>query len=270
VKLSSQDADLFFELMWALQHFVNRQRRLHPHIDALEAYRNLSSKVKMKVRQALYDEPTLIDAFIKENPQRFSEDKLAIIASWKDYVAGEFYIERLLKKYAVFISSDDRVYGVLALYDSFHDIVSPAGLPFFVKAVLLPFKGKIIYDGLLGGYNIYFGGGIRSGLRETYLAAKQNGRIIESLEHVQAKARREAAKELRPELAELVAGADRLRGGLGQPPLNGAAFALVKASLAFASAALEHPDDPDSLRATLKKVARALKNAQGTLDRAER
>lgn len=54
--------------------------------------------------------------------------------------------------------------------------------PVNVEAVLLPFKGKIIYDGLLLGYNIAFGGGIRSRFTQIYLTAKYKQRIVTSLE----------------------------------------------------------------------------------------
>ena len=49
-------------------------------------------------------------------------------------------------------------------------------------ALYEPFKGQIIYDGLLSTYKIFFGTGVKSSLREEYRVAKQNGRIIESLE----------------------------------------------------------------------------------------
>ncbi|CAN5465905.1 hypothetical protein BH24DEI1_BH24DEI1_20170 [soil metagenome] len=271
MKLSRQEADLFFELMWALQSFVNQNLRLHPEIATLEDYRACSSETKLSVRRALFASPELIDAFIEKNPQGYAEDRLAVIAGWKHVVAGEFYIERLLKKHAVFISGDDRVYGVLALHDGFQDIV-PRSLPFLVKAVLLPFKGKIIYDGLLEGYNVSFGRGISAGLKESYLAAKQRGRIIESLPEgaqAPAKGQREAARDWRPELDELVARAEKLRGGSGQPPLNSAAFRLVKASLALARTAAQDPDDLAGLWSALKKVAQAAARVERSLERAK-
>jgi hypothetical protein len=40
--------------------------------------------------------------------------------------------------------------------------------PTLLETTLLPFEGKIIYDSLLRGYNVYFGSGIRSSLNETY------------------------------------------------------------------------------------------------------
>ena len=272
MKLSQQDADLFFELMWALQYFVKQQLQLLPHIDTKEAYLDSSTEDKLHVRDALYDHADLIDAFIKKNPPNFSADKLGIIAKWKQFVAGDFYLERMLKKYAIFIASDDKVYGVVALYDGFEDMFYKSDLPYLVKAVLLPFKGKIIYDGLLLGYNVYFGRGISTDLKEVYMAAKQAGRIIESFDPEAKKARKPAkpVRDWRPELEELMATAKKLRGGSGQPPIHSPAFKLVRASLELAQAAVENPDDLDRLWKRLEKVERATGSVETTLFRADR
>lgn len=272
MKLSEQDADLFFELMWALQVFVNQRLQVLPDVKTLDAYVDCPTEVKMQVREALYENIELIDAFVEENPRQFSQEKLDIVSKWKQFVADDFYLERMLKKYAIFIAGDDKVYGVLALYDAFRDMIHPGNLPLYVKAVLLPFKGKIIYDGLFQGYNIYFGGGITSGLKETYMAAKQNGRIIDSFDPEVARAKKPAkpVRDWRPELGELVAKAKKLRGGSGQPPINSPAFKLVKASLDLAHAAVENPDDLDRLWKSLEKVDRAFRSVETTLFRSER
>jgi len=148
MKLSKQDADCFFTLMWPLQFFVHQRLHILPNVDTLQAYIACPSDLKWQVRQALYENVDLIDAFLQENPQNFSEEQLAIIATWKHYQSGDFYIERLLKTHTIFISSEDKVYAVLALYDSFQDMFHRSQLPVLVKAVLLPFKDKIIYDGI--------------------------------------------------------------------------------------------------------------------------
>ena len=112
MKLSDQDSDLFFELMFPLQVFVNQRLGIIPDINTLEEYLPCTIEQKLPVRDALYADSSLIDEFIQENPYQFSSDHLAIIAKWKQLVAGEFFIERLLKKYAIFIGSDEKVYGV--------------------------------------------------------------------------------------------------------------------------------------------------------------
>src|SRR5262249_9837997 len=87
-----------------------------------------------------------------------------------------------LKNYTVFLSTGDppSAYGVLALSQPFEDLVGPY-LPVFVQTVLLPFRDKIVYDGLLTSYNISFGPGIRRSLNESYQEAKARHGIITSL-----------------------------------------------------------------------------------------
>lgn len=209
MKLSQNDADLFFKLMWSFQDFVNRELRIHPDIRTLDDYIATSPDEKIEVRQSfIAKRDKLIEAFVEKNPRKLSKEHLKIVSTWKNCVAGEFYIERMLKKYTVFIAKDRSVYGVLGLHDDFDDLFHKSQLPFLAKAVLLPFKGRIVYDGLLQGYNIYFGGGIRRDLKEIYMAAKQNGRIIESLDAETKSAKCQAPKkqprDWKPEFEELI------------------------------------------------------------------
>jgi hypothetical protein len=275
MKISDQDADLFFELMFPLQVFVNQQLDILPDISTLEEYLDCSMEQKLLVRGALYENSALIDTFIQQNSHGFSEDNLAIIAKWKQFIAGQFYIERLLKRYAIFISSDDKVYGVVALHQPFQEIVDPSRLPVFVETVLLPFKGKIVYDGVLQQpYNIYFGRGISSSLKETYMAAKEHRKIIESLEPglypVKGDQRSTVLKDWRPEIDALVAEAQKLRSSAGQPPIQRPAFGLVRASLELAQSAIQDPEDLDALWKSLRKVGRAVSQVETTLHRSER
>jgi hypothetical protein len=64
----------------------------------------------------------------------------------------------------------------------------------------------------------FFGGGIKGNLKEIYMAAKQNQRIIETLDpdlyaQQQEKARRKPTRDWRPEVDELVEMANKLKGG---------------------------------------------------------
>lgn len=272
MKLASQDAELYFSLMWALQYFVKERLNLLPEIRTIQEYVNCGASEKLQVRQALFEQRTFIETFIQENPDGFPEEYLQIIRSWKQAVVGEFYIERILKRYTVFIGSDDAVYGVLGLYDDFDDLFHKSQLPRLVKAVLLPFKGQIIYDGLLQGYNVFFGGGIRGDLKEVYLSAKQQGRILESLEatpkqHVQ-KTPSQPQPDWSADLESLTQIAKKLRGGSGQPAVYSPAFSLVKASLEFAQFAVDSADDLDRLWKSFEKIERTVQKLETTLYRA--
>jgi len=275
MKLSQTDAKLFFDLMWALQFFVNQKHKIHKYFKTLDDYCECSNEEKFEVRTQLFKDVTIIDQFIKENPQNFSKDHLDIIASWKNFIHDDFQIERFLKNKAIFIQNDDEVYGVLALYQSFDEMIHKSRLPMFVKTVLLPFKGKIIYDGFFQARPIYFGGGVKRRLRETYMTAKQNNRIIESLDEDTESNNEQDEIQEKPdidwtiELQELADIAKKLKGSAASPAIYSPAFSLIKASIAFGQKAVSSDADLDDLEQYFKKVQRAFKKTATVLDRQE-
>ena len=273
MKLSEQDAELYFKLMWALQYFVKHRLNLLPELRTIQEYADSDADEKLQVREALFEQRDLIDAYLQENPDGFPDEHLDIIRSWKQAIAGDFYIERMLKRHAIFVASDDTVYAVLGLHSDFDELFHKSQLPRLVKAVLLPFKGKIVYDGLLQGYNVFFGGGIRGNLKETYLSAKQQGSIIESLESNAPKSVPKTSKKARPnwtaDINTLAATAKKLRGGSGQPAVYSPIFSLVKASVELAQLAVDNPKDIDRLWTSFEKIERTVRKLETTLYRAE-
>lgn len=272
MQVAKQDADLYFKLMWSLQSYVNRKLNILPDVVTVDDYQSLPASEKLAVREALYENPNVIDAYLNENPQNFSAEELEIVQSWKNFERGDFFIERLLKKYAIFIK-EDAVYGVLALHDPFSEMLPKQILPYYAKAVLLPFKGRIIYDSLLQGYSVFFGSGIKSDLKETYLTAKQNGRIIESLD-VHHKAdqpsmAKKPQKDWGPTVDTLLQQVKKLRSEREAPAIQSPAFSLARASLELTQLAVEQPDELDELWKAWKKVERALRKAETVLHRAE-
>lgn len=181
--LSSQEAALFFRLQRSLLFFVNQHARaargdlIWPDGNVFPPMAELA-----KVRDAFLERTDLLGQFLQQNPAGLSGEELAIVASWRYRVSGKFFVLRELKKYTVFLSSDEPgvAYGVTALTNPLHEVVGPV-LPVMVEAVLLPFGDKVIYDGLLKFYNISFGAGIRRSLNESYQQAKDRMGIVTSL-----------------------------------------------------------------------------------------
>jgi hypothetical protein len=135
-----------------------------------------------------------------------------------------------------------------------------------VDAILLPFKGRIIYDGLLQGYNISFGSGYRSDLNYIYSVAKQKERIITSLEPDQAQIKPTILQLKRnwlPQLEEISSIAAKLKG---ETALQNAAFGLVRASLEMAKSIETNPDDLEALFAGERKVRKASTRLLTVLD----
>jgi len=272
MKLSNKNAELFFDLMWGLQYFVNQKLKINNNIESLEDYVMCSTEEKFEVRTALYSDIKIIDSFIQENPQKLSEESLDIIFGWKHFVKGDFHIERYLKQGAIFIKTDN-VYRVLGLYQDFDQLIPRSRLPLSVQTVLLPFQGEIIYDGLFQARNIYFGGGIKRELKESYMIAKQNNRIIESFDTANNDNKKKEGnknkphKDWGPELNELANASKRLRGKATDPALFSPAFSLVKASLEFAQLVASEETDKDDLSKALNKVRRAYNKSNTILNR---
>jgi hypothetical protein len=183
MQLSLEDVKEFFHLHGSLMFFVNeRLKVIDEKVATPEAYMRLPGEIRIKVHKALLEHRDLIDAFADENPSHFDEDELEIVRSWKDLVSGKFLAFRQLQKSMVFLSSSEPVvaYGVVALFEPFEALLGP-DLPRMVETTLLPFKGRIVYDGVMSAYNLTFGPGIRRRLNASYKKAKERSGIITSL-----------------------------------------------------------------------------------------
>ena len=266
MQLSQEDTALFFKLMPALQTFANRRLKIIKELKDVETYKTISNEKRVELRNAVYENLKVIDDFVRENPFSFSQDELDIVSGWENFIADSFFIAQLTKKYAIFIHDED-VYAVLALAQSLQDILWGASLPVYVKTVLLPFKGKIIYDGLLQGHNVHFGPGISSSVKNRYRVAKQKGEIIESLDPgwKPASAKSKKRKDWKPLLDELNDKASKLRSSSSEPLMYGPAFSLAKACLDFARVAVEFPEDLEKLDQALNKVIRASNKVEKTM-----
>jgi hypothetical protein len=182
MNLDPDDAQRFFKLHKALTLFVNQRLKIAKPPAKREGIVSLPPEERLKVRDALVKHLDLIDAFVKENPYKLDPDELGIVRSWKDLVAGEFYVLRFLKKYTVFLTAKEPTvaYGVVGLSDPLEEVIDQP-LPFYCKTVLLPFQGRIVYDGLLSGYNLIIGSNMTRELSDAYNAAKKRYGIVTSL-----------------------------------------------------------------------------------------
>src|SRR5436309_1344092 len=128
-----------------LMLFVNRRRRIVP--DMLPADFDgpwLPSQV-VQIRDALWADDSLLEAFVAKNPAKLPAEDLEIAASWRHRREGDFFFLRQLKKYSIFIAAkESAVYGVLGLASTLDEVVP--FIPCYARAVLLPFEDRIIYD----------------------------------------------------------------------------------------------------------------------------
>jgi len=182
-QLSSGDCVLFYETWYGLMGFVNEKQKI---ISATikPKYPNAVSDDKIyKVRGALWKNPELIDDYLKF--AKLPQEKVELLISWRTHHRrGHFLLMEYLPEYAVVIGSNeedkDRLYGVKGISQPLAGVMRRQ-LPIAFETVLLPFKGKIIYDSFTAPMPVGFQEGARKMFRETYNKALEHG-IITSLE----------------------------------------------------------------------------------------
>lgn len=199
MQVTEADGRLFYELFVGLQLFVNRRRRIFEDVETFDDFMALPAELRLESRRVLYANPEHFDEFLAEEDLSASPDAAEIVAGWRDHrVAGTFYVLRHLKRHSVFLSpgSPPRAYGVLGLADPIEAFVPEP--PAMVDAVLLPLRGRIIYDGILlrSGPALLFGGGIRRIFEDDYREAKARFGVITSLPYA-ARAPHEGAPDER-------------------------------------------------------------------------
>jgi hypothetical protein len=248
--------------MWKLQYYVNHRKGFHKGVSNFEDYANLETKAKLKARDELWNNPDHISAFVRENPDGLPPDELQIVEKWMRFVNGKFMILRHLKKGSIFIK-DETVYSVHGILDPLDEVMPSYVLPQMVEAVLLPYKGQIVYDGLLMGYNVHFGGGIRSDLNETYNIAKQKERIVYTLEpETESPKPRKPAKDITPQLSEAREILAKTKGS----SIQNAALALAQTGIEIAEKDARDQLDPNTADALARQLSRQARKLLKSLD----
>jgi hypothetical protein len=181
--LEPQDLNLYFKLHKSLMCFVNQRLNIVPGgLSTPRQLAELPSETRVKLLDALRANLDLIDQFVTENPDNLTAEELEIIRSWRHLMHGKFCVFRELKNYTVFLSTDEIVvaYGVVMLTQSVEHLVR-RDLPVLIECTLLPFQGRIVFEGTMNVFNIVYGPGIRRSMNEAYSAAKETSGIITSL-----------------------------------------------------------------------------------------
>jgi hypothetical protein len=180
--LPPQLTERFYRIWWALLRYANTRCHILPEPVALPPEGTLAPTDGLKLREVVWGDDALREVFIAENPAGLPPEDLGVVRSWQHRVTGTFFVLRHLKKYSVFLAeaSQARAYGVVGLVSPFEEVIGPY-LPRAVQAVLVPFEDRITYDGLLNGYSVSFGAGIRRSLDVAYRNAREREGIITSL-----------------------------------------------------------------------------------------
>lgn len=182
-RLSPEDYTLYLKLHQSLLVFTAQKRYSMHSVKTMNDFPKLPLEEKLKIRDGLMGKIALIDEFVTSNPYNFTAPELEVIKSWKNYVKGEFFIVKYTKDGAIFLeetSKDPKPYQVLALGNPLSEVISLPP-PTRVTAVLLPFKGRIVYDGMIRTDRVIFGSGIARSIRAACDRAVMKHGLVKSL-----------------------------------------------------------------------------------------
>jgi hypothetical protein len=210
----------------------------------------------------------LLDEFVGENPFSLSRAQLSDAQLFRHSVVGRFYVERCLKNHAIFLWNG-KVYAVGGLTERIDDVLyRAAGIKqgLLLDATLMPFRGRIVWDGIVSLYNVSFGPGTRRQFKDDYVRAKDRGDIISSLDPSAVKpAQRDVGKDWRPIVDSIVAATDKL--GKTNTSLQAASFRLLKVSALMAQAATREPLGGEDLTGLLKKAVLSINQVSEAIAR---
>ena len=178
--LSKEDSDLFFRLWLPLLRYGSEAHDLHVGKLA-RPEGGIDFVAALEVAEAIWSDVSVIDDYLARRPDMSPEEQ-QIARGWKRAIRGHFALERHLRGGSIFIALENNgVYLVKGITSPWNELFPNRVMPVILTTALLPFRGCIITDGLFSLSNVIVGPGIRSGLKDTYMSAKADGRIVKAL-----------------------------------------------------------------------------------------
>ena len=177
--LTEKEYIKYLEIHLRLMFYVGKRKKLIPEMATIQEFMGYSRMDKFPIRNVVYENIHMLDDFIEESSGNLSEEDIEIIQGFKCFRQGTFYVVKLTKKYAYFLG-EKYVYGVHALGDPFQTFWGNS-LPVMIETVLLPYKGKIVYDGFVQNYSVRFGKGIRDSIKNNCALAEAKYGMITQL-----------------------------------------------------------------------------------------
>jgi hypothetical protein len=183
--LPENDAKQVFHLLEKVDIFVGKASGIFKKKADEKQPTDINVLLK-EVRDYWYNHPELIDQFISMHTNELTEKEVNIVHSWKQHIVGQFICIKYYKNYAIFAhageekDSPTQYYAVLAIVDDFDEVL-PFDPPYMLNVGLLPYKGIIIWDGLIQHYPILFGSNMKQSFNDEYRKFKRKKKVISKL-----------------------------------------------------------------------------------------
>ena len=163
-----------------LLFYVGKRLKIISTDITFDKFVDLDLKMKAECRDRLIENDKFIDDYLSLNFDRLTTEQISILTGFKKKITGDFIIYKCLTNFAVFLNTNNnKFYAVKALGDRFDEFFDR--FPILIKATILPYKDKIIYDGFIKSTGVYFGSGITSTIKDDYMEAKKQNSILTTI-----------------------------------------------------------------------------------------
>ena len=165
--IEQKDTRLFYKLYFSVLDFVNSKEKIIPNkkIDP-NIYIEPDELVNL-IEVFWKDKDRFIDEYIEKNPSNFTFRNLNIISDFRYGMRKNFLLVVYEKNYTV-LNDEGINYMVKGLNENLDKFIAPEKTPMLMQTAIMPFNGRIIYDGFISTTNIRLAQDIVSKAFEDY------------------------------------------------------------------------------------------------------
>lgn len=164
--LGSKEARNFYKMYMNILDYVNKNYDVVKE-RGLAIAKHVDPQNQAKIRNKLFEDLSIIDEYITLNPNRLNNTVLKQVEEVKNAILIECMIIKYEGNYTLVMDNEDIIYAIIGGVCNIDEIIPAYDLPYMCKLALIPYKGKIIYDGVIEGSNVRMGPGIQSRIVES-------------------------------------------------------------------------------------------------------
>ena len=165
--LNQKDVRLFYDLYFGLLDYTNQKYNIKPNYKIYKRKGINPNDIIEIVLKFWENKETIVDEFCKENPFRFNKEERNLVKEFKKGIRETFTLANYEEEYTA-LMTDDKIYMIKGLNDNLDNIIPYENLPQIIITSIIPYKGYLVYDGIIQSYPISFGPGINQIVEEQY------------------------------------------------------------------------------------------------------
>ena len=165
--IEQKDTRLFYKLYFSILDFVNSKEHIIPN-KKIEPNIYIEPDELVNLIEVFWkDKDRFIDEYIEKNPSNFTFRNLNIISDFRYGMRKNFLLVVYEKNYTV-LNDEGINYMVKGLNENLDKFIAPEKTPMLMQTAIMPFNGRIIYDGFISTTNIRLAQDIVSKAFEDY------------------------------------------------------------------------------------------------------